>query len=98
VRGQREALRAAPVSRKYGPRELLGKVAPVLYTTTPFQLELDPSGSFLYVLNHETTIDDRYPEGNQLHILRVEINGTATEIAGSPLILPVPAGAHPKAS
>lgn len=79
-----------------GPKELLGTPAAVIFTTTPFQLELDPAGRFLYVLNHETTPDDRFPSGNQLHILRVGTDGKVVETAGSPLILPVPAGAHPK--
>ena len=73
--------------------------APVIFTTTPFQLELDPAGRFLYVINHETTLDDSFPEGNQLHILRVGPDGMLTEIPNSPVILPqsaVPAGAHPK--
>ncbi|HZJ17972.1 MAG TPA: beta-propeller fold lactonase family protein [Chthoniobacteraceae bacterium] len=83
-----------------GPKELLGgPPAPVIFTTSPFQLSLDPSGKFLYVVNHENTVDDSFPEGNALHILQVGADGKLTETADSPLILPqalVPAGAHPK--
>ncbi len=63
------------------------------------RLELDPTASFLYVVNHEPTLTNDYPQGDAVHILRVAPNGTITETAGSPLILPqsaVPARAHPK--
>lgn len=86
-----------------GPKEFLcptpDPCAPVIFTTTPFQLELDPTNTYLYVLNHETTLENNFPQGNQLHILRVAPNGTLTELPNSPVILPqsaVPARAHPK--
>ena len=86
-----------------GPKEFLcptpDPCAPVIFTTSPFQLELDPTGTYLYVLNHENTLENNFPQGNQLHILRVGPNGTLTEAPNSPVILPqsfVPAGAHPK--
>ena len=86
-----------------GPKEFLcpgsAPCAPVIYKTTPFQLELDPTGKFLFVLNHETTLDDSFPEGNALHILQVGADGKVTEAPSSPTILPqnlVPARAHPK--
>lgn len=86
-----------------GPKDLLCPTpepcAPNVYKTTPFQLELDPKGKFLYVVNHETTVENNYPQGNQVHILRVASDGKLTEISGSPVILPqsaVPARAHPK--
>jgi 6-phosphogluconolactonase (cycloisomerase 2 family) len=82
-----------------GPKQLLGVPAPVLFTTSPFQLSLDPSGKFLYVVNHENSENDSFPDGNALHILQVASDGKLTETAASPVILPqslVPAGAHPK--
>jgi 6-phosphogluconolactonase (cycloisomerase 2 family) len=82
-----------------GPKQMLPVPGAVNFTTTPFQLTLDPSGKFLYVVNHETTEDDSYPQGNALHILQVASNGMLTELPLSPVILPqsaVPAGAHPK--
>jgi hypothetical protein len=84
-----------------GPKAMLPPDPPTpnLFNTTPFQLALTPSGSFLYVLNREATLDDDFPQGNAIHILRVGPNGTLTEIRDSPVILPqsaVPAGAHPK--
>ena len=86
-----------------GPKEFLcptpDPCAAVIYKTTPFQLELDPSGTFLYVVNHETTLTNDFPQGNAIHILRVSPNGTLTELPNSPVILPqsaVPARAHPK--
>ena len=82
-----------------GPKEVLGTLAPVIFTTSPFQLSLDPSGKFLYVVSHENTEQDTFPDGNALHILQVGADGKLTETADSPVILPqslVPAGAHPK--
>ena len=84
-----------------GPRAFLPPTPPLpnIYTTTPFQLSLDPSGKFLYVLNRESTIDDSFPQGNAIHILRVGGDGLLGEIAESPVILPesaVPARAHPQ--
>jgi DNA-binding beta-propeller fold protein YncE len=81
------------------PKKLLNEPGPNQFTTTPFQLQLDPAGKFLYVVNHETTLADTFPKGNALHILKVARDGTLTEIEDSPVILPrpaVPAGAHPK--
>ena len=67
--------------------------------TVDFQLSLDPTGRFLYVVNHETSPDDAFPQGNQLHTLAVARDGTLSESAGSPLIFSladVPANAHPQ--
>jgi 6-phosphogluconolactonase (cycloisomerase 2 family) len=80
-----------------GPSRPVPQPAPVLFSTTPFQLELSPDDDFLYVLNHETTVDDSFPQGNALHTLRVRPDGTLVEESG-PLVFPtshVPAGAHP---
>jgi 6-phosphogluconolactonase (cycloisomerase 2 family) len=67
--------------------------------TVDFQLSLDPTGRFLYVVNHETSPDDTFPQGNQLHTLAVARDGTLREPAGAPLIVSladVPANAHPQ--
>ncbi len=62
-------------------------------TTAPFNLELDPSGRFLYVLTDQTckspSVDPvNCPQGTALHVLRVATDGTLTEQPGSPLIIP----------
>jgi 6-phosphogluconolactonase (cycloisomerase 2 family) len=67
--------------------------------TVDFQLSLDPTGRFLYVVNHETSPNDTFPQGNQLHTLAVARDGTLSETARSPLIFSladVPANAHPQ--
>jgi DNA-binding beta-propeller fold protein YncE len=84
-----------------GPKGLLPPDPPTpnLFNTTPFQLALTPAGDFLYVVNHEATLEDNFPDGNALHILRVGPDGKLTEIPNSPVIFPqsaVPARAHPK--
>lgn len=82
-----------------GPRGSVPQPAPVLFGTTPFQLELDPENDFLYVVNHETTLEDNFPEGNALHVLKVGSDGKLTELTSSPVVFPtslVPPGAHPK--
>jgi len=73
--------------------------AAVAFNTTPFQLTLDPTGKTLYVVNHETSPDNSTPQGNQLHVLKVQPDGRLTEDVTSPLIFPqsaVPARAHPQ--
>lgn len=67
--------------------------------TVDFQLELDPSGKTLYVVNHQTSADGKFADGNQLHALTVNADGTVAERLSSPLKLPakwVPAGTHPQ--
>lgn len=67
--------------------------------TVDFQLSLDPTGRFLYVVNHETSPTDTFPQGNQLHTLAVARDGTLSEATGSPLIFSpaeVPPNAHPQ--
>jgi 6-phosphogluconolactonase (cycloisomerase 2 family) len=87
------------VTHLAGPKQLLGDPnAPAVFTTTPFNLEVSPDGKFLYVVNHETTLDDSYPAGNAIHVLRIGADGQLTETSGSPLVLPLseePAGGHP---
>ena len=84
-----------------GPREPVNGEypAPVIFKTTPFQIELSPDDETLYVVNHETTLNGTYPQGNHLHDLHVGPNGLVSEDATSPTIFDiddVPAQAHPK--
>jgi len=65
------------------------------FPTDNFQQALDPSGKFLYVVNHAITPNDDYPEGNAIHIMQVQPDGTLVEPAFSPLILPVPSNVKP---
>jgi 6-phosphogluconolactonase (cycloisomerase 2 family) len=81
-----------------GPKVGVPQPAPVLFSTTPFQLELDDHDDFLFVVNHETTLDDSFPDGNAVHVMKVGADGLLTEVGTSPVLLTgiVPAGAHPK--
>ena len=67
--------------------------------TVNFQLALDPSGTHLYLLNHQTAADGSFTAGNQIHSLLINPDGTLSEPGGSPLLIPsslVPAGSHPQ--
>jgi len=79
-----------------GPKVGVPQPAPVLFSTTPFQLELDPQDEYLFVVNHETTLDDSAPDGNAVHVLKRNADGTLTEVEIESLAGVVPAGAHPK--
>jgi hypothetical protein len=82
-----------------------GTPEPYVYTTAPFNLSPDPTGSFLYVVNHATCVSTSIdstncPQGNALHILKInQADGTLTEEPYSPYIFPptmVPPDARPK--
>lgn len=79
-----------------GPQRPDGADAPP--QTNPFQVSLDPEGKHLYVINHETTLANNFPQGNALHTLNVAANGTLSEPA-LPFVFntaEVPAFAHPR--
>jgi DNA-binding beta-propeller fold protein YncE len=66
--------------------------------TAAFQLALDPSGRSLYVIGQSTSPTLSFPQGNQLHTLKVAHDGTLSEPAG-PILFPtsaVPANARPQ--
>lgn len=65
-------------------------IVPQNFPSLPFQLSLDPSGKWLYVVNRSFTPNNDYREGNNIHILQVQSDGTLAEPAFSPLLLPVP--------
>jgi 6-phosphogluconolactonase (cycloisomerase 2 family) len=66
--------------------------------TTDFEFALNPSGTTLYVIDHQTDAAGNFPQGNALHVLSVAADGTLSEGSGSPLFLPpgIPAGADPQ--
>jgi len=70
-------------------------VIPNEFPTVPFQLALDPSGKFLFVVNRAFTQNDNYPEGNAIHIMQVQPDGTLVKPAFSPVLLPVPPNVKP---
>ncbi|HWZ44030.1 MAG TPA: hypothetical protein VNW97_11165 [Candidatus Saccharimonadales bacterium] len=89
----------APVHIQELPLRLLGHPTASLpgneFPTLSFQQALDPSGKFLFVVNHAETPNNDYPEGNAIHIMQVQPGGTLVEAAFSPLILPVPSNVKP---
>jgi 6-phosphogluconolactonase (cycloisomerase 2 family) len=69
------------------------------FKTVSFQLDLDPSGDCLYVLNHEQDPDNNFPGGNRIAVLKVLPDGRLQEVTHSPVVLPQefePAAAHPQ--
>jgi hypothetical protein len=79
------------------------------FTTAPANLAVDPSGKFLYVVNHETCSDTltssgtfdttNCAAGNAIHILQIGSDGKLTEPSSSPFIFPqseVLPTSHPK--
>lgn len=72
---------------------LHGRV-PSRFPSAAFQLALDPTYRWLYVVNHATSVTS-YPEGNNIHILGIHPDGTVAELKFSPVLLPVPANVNP---
>jgi 6-phosphogluconolactonase (cycloisomerase 2 family) len=66
--------------------------------TADFQLALDPSGRFLYVINQNTDPKGLFPQGNQLHVLVVGPDGKVSEAKGPHVFsqAEVPSVAHPQ--
>jgi 6-phosphogluconolactonase (cycloisomerase 2 family) len=80
-----------------GPLAPPGSPAGTLQTNV-FQIALSPGGHTLYAIGQSTSPDATFPDGNQLHILRVADDGTVSE-PSSPIIFAtadVPANAHPQ--
>ncbi len=64
--------------------------------TFVFEIALDPTGKFLFAVTQST--DPSFPQGNQLHTLRLARDGTLSEPL-APIIFSqkdVPANAHPQ--
>lgn len=64
--------------------------------THVFEIAIDPSGRYLFAITQAS--DPSFPQGNQLHTLRIGRDGTLTEPIG-PVIFStrdVPANAHPQ--
>ena len=78
-----------------GPTVRPGAAASTGPTSQDFQFSFDPSGNYLYVLNHTT--DAAFQQGNQLHTLAVGTTGKLSEPEAAPLFFPttwVPSTAH----
>ncbi len=77
-----------------GPKDPLpsGQPEPYEYTTAPFNVAVDPSGQFLYVLSNQTctdnSVDPQCVNGIALHWLNIASDGTLSEGTNSPLVIP----------
>jgi 6-phosphogluconolactonase (cycloisomerase 2 family) len=65
-------------------------------TGSSFEIELDPENNYLYAVTQRAAATTPLGQGNNLHVLRVGVNGRLTENEGSPLALPVPSGTRPQ--
>jgi 6-phosphogluconolactonase (cycloisomerase 2 family) len=54
-----------------------------------FQIELDPTGSFLHVVTQQSAANSTVA-ANAVHVFEVAPEGTISEVASSPTVLPVP--------
>jgi 6-phosphogluconolactonase (cycloisomerase 2 family) len=61
-----------------------------------FEIELDPANRYLYGVTQRSGPATPLGQGNNLHVLRVAVDGRLTENDGSPLALPVPGGTRPQ--
>jgi DNA-binding beta-propeller fold protein YncE len=61
----------------------------------PWNLRLDPAGHFLYIITPRQVREIPPGEGQLLHSLRIAPNGTLSEIADSPVPLPVALDTNP---
>lgn len=76
-----------------GPR---GSTATGLPVANAFEIALDPTGRFLFAVTQST--DPAFPQGNQLHTLTINRDGTLAERTPPVVFSPadVPANAHPQ--
>lgn len=62
----------------------------------PWQMTLDSNGQFLYVLTPRDLQSTPAGQGNTVHTLQVNSDGTLTEVPNSVIALPVPVGTSPQ--
>ena len=60
-----------------------------------FQIALDPSGTFFQVVTQQSSATST-PMANAIHVFRVAVDGTLSEVPSSPTVLPVPALVRPQ--
>jgi 6-phosphogluconolactonase (cycloisomerase 2 family) len=66
--------------------------------TAAFQVEVDPSGRFVYAVSQNTSATGTFSGGNQLHVLAIAGDGTLSEPRGPAVFTQfgVPGNAHPQ--
>jgi 6-phosphogluconolactonase (cycloisomerase 2 family) len=61
-----------------------------------FQFALDNEENFLHVVDQRSSANVPLGQGNSLHVLRVNPDGTLAEVASSPTTLALPPGTRPQ--
>lgn len=61
-----------------------------------FQIALDDKEQFFHVVDQRSNASTPVGQGNSLHVLRVNPDGTLVEVASSPTILVLPDGTRPQ--
>jgi len=61
----------------------------------PWNMAIDDSGRFLFVVTPRAVRQIPAGQGNTLHVLQVRADGTLAEPAASPTAIPVPVGVNP---
>lgn len=61
-----------------------------------FQIALDDQEHFFHVVDQRSSTSTPVGQGNSLHVLRVNLDGTLVEVASSPTILVLPDGTRPQ--
>jgi 6-phosphogluconolactonase (cycloisomerase 2 family) len=61
----------------------------------PWNFQLDPSGRYLFMVNMRATSDIPPGHGNTLHSFSIGADGRLSELASSPVPIPVPLGTNP---
>ncbi len=75
-------------------RGVMTSMLPNLYSSSPYQLAISPDGAHVYIVSQRVTLDPLVTEGNFVHILDVQPDGTLVETL-DPLPLPGPFQARP---
>jgi len=62
----------------------------------PWHLSLDPANQFLYVLTPRDLASTPAGQGNTIHVLQLNSDGTLTEVPNSTVTINVPVGTNPQ--
>jgi hypothetical protein len=76
-----------------GPAFLDPNGAKQPFSSEPFQIALDPTGAFLYVVTQRVTTNGDVTAGNAIHILAVDARGMVSETMND-VKLDLPVGAR----
>jgi 6-phosphogluconolactonase (cycloisomerase 2 family) len=75
------------------PREI--QSVPLNAPGDPWNFQIDPTGRAIFLLDMRAVREIPPGRGNQLHALRIAVDGRLTEERSSPINIPVPVGTNP---